>query len=95
MISCYLNPRPLNPSRCYICLVEYEDGDSMRVLPCHHEFHRACIDKWLKEIHRWYAHFADGTSADLANYGELLMAKSHVLQDQLKLLRLSCGERIS
>ncbi|XP_045786125.1 uncharacterized RING finger protein C4G3.12c-like [Trifolium pratense] len=39
-------------TQCYICLVEYEDGDSVRVLPCHHEFHRTCIDKWLKEIHR-------------------------------------------
>ncbi|KAK6934095.1 Zinc finger, RING-type [Dillenia turbinata] len=39
-------------AQCYICLVEYDEGDSMRVLPCHHEFHRTCIDKWLKEIHR-------------------------------------------
>ncbi|WRX16871.1 zinc finger protein [Theobroma cacao] len=39
-------------AQCYICLVEYEEGDSMRILPCNHEFHRACIDKWLKEIHR-------------------------------------------
>ncbi|XP_061953393.1 E3 ubiquitin-protein ligase MBR1-like isoform X1 [Populus nigra] len=39
-------------AQCYICLVEYEEGDSMRVLPCHHEFHRTCVDKWLKEIHR-------------------------------------------
>lgn len=39
--------------RCYICLVEYEEGESMRILPCHHEFHRSCIDKWLKEIHRY------------------------------------------
>ncbi|XP_023552779.1 uncharacterized protein LOC111810315 isoform X1 [Cucurbita pepo subsp. pepo] len=39
-------------AQCYICLVEYEEGDSMRVLPCHHEFHAACVDKWLKEIHR-------------------------------------------
>ncbi|XP_076948925.1 uncharacterized protein LOC143621371 [Bidens hawaiensis] len=39
-------------AQCYICLVEYEDGDEVRVLPCHHEFHRLCIDKWLKEIHR-------------------------------------------
>ncbi|XP_076919056.1 uncharacterized protein LOC143579713 [Bidens hawaiensis] len=39
-------------AQCYICLVEYEDGDEVRVLPCHHEFHRLCVDKWLKEIHR-------------------------------------------
>ncbi|KAF5460213.1 hypothetical protein F2P56_020096 [Juglans regia] len=39
-------------AQCYICLVEYEEGDSLRILPCHHEYHRACIDKWLKEIHR-------------------------------------------
>ncbi|KAK8626359.1 hypothetical protein V6N13_134008 [Hibiscus sabdariffa] len=38
--------------QCYICLVEYEEGDSMRILPCNHEFHRTCIDKWLKDIHR-------------------------------------------
>ncbi|KAJ0967968.1 hypothetical protein J5N97_024885 [Dioscorea zingiberensis] len=39
-------------TQCYICLVEYEEGDCMRILPCHHEFHRTCIDKWLKEAHR-------------------------------------------
>ncbi|CAL9106793.1 unnamed protein product [Musa textilis] len=39
-------------AQCYICLVEYEEGDCIRMLPCNHEFHRTCIDKWLKEIHR-------------------------------------------
>ncbi|XP_068650122.1 uncharacterized protein [Aristolochia californica] len=39
-------------AQCYICLVEYEEGDCMRILPCHHDFHQTCIDKWLKEIHR-------------------------------------------
>ncbi|KAH9331148.1 hypothetical protein KI387_003256, partial [Taxus chinensis] len=39
------------PAQCYICLMEYEEGDHMRVLPCQHEFHLTCIDKWLKEIH--------------------------------------------
>lgn len=43
--------------RCYICLVEYDEGDFMRVLPCHHDFHQTCIDKWLKEIHRYYLDF--------------------------------------
>lgn len=39
-------------AQCYICLMEYEEGDRVKVLPCHHEFHKICIDKWLKEIHR-------------------------------------------
>ncbi|CAM8906577.1 unnamed protein product [Rhodiola kirilowii] len=39
-------------AQCYVCLLEYEEGDKIRVLPCHHEFHKTCIDKWLKEIHR-------------------------------------------
>ncbi|KAG4109174.1 hypothetical protein ERO13_1Z049570v2, partial [Gossypium hirsutum] len=38
--------------RCYICLLEYEEGDRMRISACNHEFHRTCIDKWLKEVHR-------------------------------------------
>eukprot|EP00164_Ancoracysta_twista_P001719 GFYU01002253.1.p1 GENE.GFYU01002253.1~~GFYU01002253.1.p1 ORF type:complete len:990 (-),score=223.13 GFYU01002253.1:306-3275(-) len=32
---------------CCICLAEYEEGEEIRGLPCHHVFHRNCIDGWL------------------------------------------------
>ncbi|KAL1537552.1 RING-H2 finger protein ATL73-like [Salvia divinorum] len=33
---------------CAICLVDFGDGDGVRILPkCGHGFHAACVDKWL------------------------------------------------
>jgi hypothetical protein len=34
---------------CTVCLCEYEGGDEMRRLPCGHDFHQACIDKWMTQ----------------------------------------------
>lgn len=34
---------------CVICLCKFEDNDNIRLLPCNHNFHVVCIDKWLIE----------------------------------------------
>ncbi|XP_033102834.1 RING finger protein 44-like isoform X1 [Anneissia japonica] len=33
---------------CVVCMSEFETRQLLRVLPCSHEFHAKCVDKWLK-----------------------------------------------
>ncbi|KAM9332083.1 E3 ubiquitin-protein ligase RNF6 isoform 1-T5 [Pholidichthys leucotaenia] len=34
---------------CSVCINEYTQGNKLRRLPCSHEFHIHCIDRWLSE----------------------------------------------
>lgn len=33
---------------CVVCMCDFECRQMVRVLPCAHEFHSKCVDKWLK-----------------------------------------------
>ncbi|XP_047391152.1 E3 ubiquitin-protein ligase RLIM-like [Sciurus carolinensis] len=34
---------------CSICLTEFKESNKIRILPCSHEYHIHCIDRWLSE----------------------------------------------
>ncbi|CCM05369.1 uncharacterized protein FIBRA_07584 [Fibroporia radiculosa] len=45
-------PDAIGRETCPICIVDFEEGDDLRVLPCegHHRFHCECVDQWLLEL---------------------------------------------
>ncbi|XP_029009859.1 uncharacterized protein si:ch211-59o9.10 isoform X2 [Betta splendens] len=36
-------------TQCQICFCDYTEGEKLRMLPCFHDYHTQCIDKWLKD----------------------------------------------
>lgn len=45
-------PSTIGRETCPICIIDFEPGDDVRVLPCagHHRFHQVCVDPWLLEL---------------------------------------------
>ncbi|KXN90579.1 E3 ubiquitin-protein ligase RLIM [Leucoagaricus sp. SymC.cos] len=46
------SPEAMGRETCPICIVNFEEGDDIRVLPCEgkHRFHPECVDQWLLEL---------------------------------------------
>ena len=44
------NLDPDDAPGCSICTENFELGQDLRVLPCDHQFHPACIDPWLLNV---------------------------------------------
>ncbi|XP_069139798.1 E3 ubiquitin-protein ligase RNF38-like isoform X2 [Argopecten irradians] len=38
----------MDQTSCVVCMCDFENRQLLRVLPCSHEFHTKCVDKWLK-----------------------------------------------
>lgn len=36
-------------TQCQICFSDYKKGEELRMLPCLHDYHLQCIDRWFKE----------------------------------------------
>ncbi|KAI8091094.1 uncharacterized protein B0P05DRAFT_528775 [Gilbertella persicaria] len=43
--------KSLKDDQCLVCLDEFKLKQSVRILKCHHVFHRECVDRWLCEAH--------------------------------------------
>ncbi|KAG2460348.1 CASC1 protein, partial [Polypterus senegalus] len=37
---------------CQICYCDYKEREKLRILPCLHDYHTRCIDRWLKDQER-------------------------------------------
>jgi Ring finger domain len=47
-----ISPEAIGRETCPICIVDFQEGDDLRVLPCEgkHRFHQECVDQWLLEL---------------------------------------------
>jgi len=38
-----------NKGQCPVCIKDFEKGNTAKVMPCKHVFHRECIEPWLEK----------------------------------------------
>ncbi len=69
---------------CSVCLSEYQEGDTLRILPkCNHSFHLLCIDTWLHSHSTCpLCHVNIGLAAALPAASALTLLQPMTLQQQ-------------
>ena len=35
-------------NKCSVCMTEYNEGETVKTLPCFHKYHKECIEGWFK-----------------------------------------------
>ena len=48
-VKSYNLERDGSDKHCAICLEDYVEEEMLRVLPCHHDFHKRCLDRWVTD----------------------------------------------
>lgn len=73
-----LMPEAIGTETCPICILDFEEGDDVRILPCEgqHRFHQTCVDPWLLKL---------SSSCPICRHGEDIIYVSH---RELMLVRL-------
>jgi len=65
-------PAAIGRETCPICIVDFQEGDDIRVLPCEgkHCFHQQCVDPWLLQL---------SSSCPICRHGKSALAKLALL----------------
>ena len=87
-------PESIGRETCPICIVDFEEGDDVRVLPCEgkHVFHQACVDPWLLELSSSCPICRHGTLALIFSLSPLMCGCWHVVDFQALETLITGGE---
>lgn len=73
---------------CAVCLEPFHNNESIRVLPCKHEFHKKCVDPWLKIKQNCPMCKSSITKTPPASTNPLATASPHPPEDEMRVVNI-------